>query len=997
MTMTHPKSILIESMDAARAMRRTFRAQWIVVIGCLCLIAGLLIYQQSATRSATDRLEQIHLHNLTQIAANILQRRLTETDALLSMLEGEFFTSVGDQDTKTHLSQEMEKMAGLGYGTSILMLLDAHGNVLSANQKSLIGENFSHRHYFRGALAAVDGKKRIISPPFQTVLGDYTFTLSRKLFDQQGRFVGVLMATLDTPFIAQLLATTLYAPDMWTALVHGNGVQVLSVPAQAHAAGRILNQPGSYFTQHLSDPQNASPVLDSTLGFADPQMVAVLTVQPVELNMDQPLIVAIGRDTTALLADWREQSTLLLALYFFIATLSVIGLRLFQKREISNWKAVARQQALAQASSDGLHMLDMEGRLIDANPAFFNMLGLDRSAIGQIKIDSFDSAQPPQQIIENMRRLKESGEKRVLETRHRRQDGVEIDVEINCQCFESDGETFLIASSRDITGRKQIESRIHQLSLAVEQSPESICITDAEARIEFVNAALIESSGYSWEELHGQNPRLLSSGETPSETYQAMWSALANGETWRGEFINRRKNGEIYIESEIISPIRQADGRITHYLATKQEITEKKRIEAELHTYRTQLEAKVAARTAELTSTNQALDLARHTAEAATRTKAAFLANMSHEIRTPMNGIIGMLYVLRRSGVTPKQNEFLDKIALSAEHLLTLINDILDISKIDAGKLKIEAVPIAVEQIILNIASIISTQTQPKGLQIDIQTAPLPSCLLGDSTRLTQALLNFASNAVKFTDHGRITLRTMVEKESDSDACLRFEVEDSGIGIAPETLSRLFSPFEQADQATTRLYGGTGLGLTITRNLARLMGGEAGAQSTLGEGSLFWFTVRLNKCPPTNLEQDHHPRGQAEELLRSRFGGTRVLVVEDEPINQEIAALLLQEAGIVAEIAENGEVAIAKLAQADYALILMDMQMPVMDGLEASRQIRQLPKSRHIPIVAMTANAFADDRERCITAGMDDFISKPADPERLFRILLHWLERGQHN
>jgi PAS domain S-box-containing protein len=980
-------------MPAPHPLRKRFRAQWGAVVGCLILIAGLLAYDMIGAKKATYRLEQTHLQNLTRITVNILERHLISADALLTLIENEVTNGLPTTATTGKLSAQLRQLAMLGHGTAILVVLGPTGDVIASNREELQGVNFAHRHYFTQALAAVDRTQRIISPPFQTVLGNYTFTISRKIVDQQGRFAGVLMATMDTRTIGKLLTDTLYAPDMWASITHGNGVQIIN--SSMVAAGRNLSQTNSFFSQHLASPEHSNLLLDSTLGTGNPQLVAVATARPKELNMDQPLIVGIGRDNEALLTNWRTQAVLLLTLYLGLAAISLTGLWAYQRRTLGNHKLNARQQALIESSGDGIHTLDMEGRLIEANPAFLKMLGLDRSAIGQIIVDSFDTTQSLPQILAGIQRIADSGEAAVIETRHRCQDGREIDVEINCTCFIDDGKTFLLASSRDISARKQAESRLRQLSAAVEQSPESILITDSGGRIEYANAAFMEISGYSWEELQGQSPSLLSSGATPATTYQAMWDSLSLGKTWTGEFTNRRKNGEIYIESAIISPIHEADGRITHYLAIKQDITEKKAIEAELINHRNHLEALVTARTAELTAANQALAEANMAAEAASRTKAAFLANMSHEIRTPMNGIIGMMHILRRTGLTQKQGDCLDKVGVSAKHLLNLINDILDLSKIEAGKLTIEQIPISVEQIPTNVTSIISNNAQSKGLQVRVETTPLPKGLLGDATRITQALLNYATNAVKFTEHGEIIIRTQIETETANGLWLRFEVEDTGIGISTEALARLFTAFEQADNSTTRQYGGTGLGLSITRNLARLMGGDAGARSIPGVGSVFWFTVRLEKGEATLPPEAYRPKGQSEEILRRDFTGAHIMLVEDEPINQEIATLLLEEAGLVVTVADDGRAAVDLAKRHNFALILMDMQMPIMDGLEATTQIRQLPDCQQIPIVAMSANAFAEDRLRCTDAGMDDFIGKPAEPDHLYRTLLYWLKLKQ--
>ncbi|MCS7273336.1 MAG: ATP-binding protein [Fimbriimonadales bacterium] len=389
----------------------------------------------------------------------------------------------------------------------------------------------------------------------------------------------------------------------------------------------------------------------------------------------------------------------------------------------------------------------------------------------------------------------------------------------------------------------------------------------------------------------------------------------------------------------------------------------------------------------------QALVEAKQAAERLAQARTEFLANMSHEIRTPMNGVLGMLSLLKETPLTAEQRELLTTAEVSAKHLLEILDDILHFAKIEADQVELEQVPVDIAQLVSESCAMVAPQVQAKGLTLRHELPrEVPLHVLGDPTRLRQILLNLLSNAVKFTHQGEIAVRVQVVNETESQLTLRFEVQDTGIGIPLDRQAVIFEPFRQADGSTTRKYGGTGLGLAIVRRLVELMGGQVGVQSAEGVGSTFWFVVAFPKAEASATATEV----AVEEVLQS-IQGLRVLVAEDNPVNQKVIRRMLEQWKVLVQVASNGREAVERFQAGSYEVVLMDCQMPEMDGYEATRRIRMherrygLPRT---PTIALTANALQGDREQCLQSGMDDYLTKPIEPSLLARKPAEWKQRA---
>ena len=503
--------------------------------------------------------------------------------------------------------------------------------------------------------------------------------------------------------------------------------------------------------------------------------------------------------------------------------------------------------------------------------------------------------------------------------------------------------------------RCQDEEELHKLWRAVEHSPASVVITDIEGTIEYVNPKFTEVTGYSAEEAIGQNPRVLKAGEQPREFYEELWHTILSGETWEGDFCNRKKSGEVYWEQASISPIFGPDEEITHFVAVKEDITERRRIQDELHK-------------------------AKEVAEAASRAKSAFLANMSHEIRTPMNAILGFAQLMQRDTLlTAEQRGNVEIILRSGEHLLALINEILEMSKIEAGRVTLNPAPFDVHGLLDDLEVMFAVRTDAKHIELAFERGTdVPRYVIADENKLRQVLINLLGNAVKFTDQGGVALKVSRVESRRTRAkprvTLRFEVEDTGVGIAAGDLDTIFDPFEQATKSAPG-QSGTGLGLAISREYVRLMGGDIAASGEPGKGSVFTFHIDAEEGSADGVQYEAKTRRVAG--LADRERAVRVLVADDKESNRRLLSKMLAPLGFEVSEAEDGEEAVRLVEEWSPHLVLMDLSMPVLDGHEATRRIKANTKGRRPVVIAVSASAFEEDSEAAISAGADDFLGKP--------------------
>ncbi|HEV7816565.1 MAG TPA: PAS domain S-box protein [Janthinobacterium sp.] len=659
-----------------------------------------------------------------------------------------------------------------------------------------------------------------------------------------------------------------------------------------------------------------------------------------------------------------------------------------------------RMASVFNAVTNGLVVQDSTGRILESNAAAARMLaacGPGASLWPAVREDGsvFEPGSHPVQLALNSGQPVRDVMMGVLQP-----DSSLAWLSVNTEPIRDEhGSVYLVVSSlTDITHHKRSETAVRQgerrLQEIINMMPIGLFIKDSASRFLLMNRECEHQFGYTFEQLNEGSDEALFPAEAAAE-FRARDRAAFAGRVlvdYEETIWNRTMNEARHLRT-FKKPVFDEHGQPDYLICMTLDITDSKRAEQALRELNEHLEERVVQRT-------EQLDQAKKVAEEASQAKGQFLANMSHEIRTPMNGVIGMAYLALKTDLDPRQRDYLEKIRFAGEHLLGIIDDILDISKIEAGKLAIERLDFSLDHVMQTLTTVVAPKAASKNLSLVFELAPnLPPVLVGDPLRLGQVLINYTNNAIKFSERGDITVKVM-NVVSDAASCLvRFEVRDHGIGLSEDEMGKLFQSFQQADTSTTREYGGTGLGLAICKQLAQLMGGDVGVDSVAGAGSNFWFTARLGISSATVPAIVDQVSDAAAAMLASARSAAvlaalkdaRILLVEDNTFNQQIALEMLEEVGSSVCLANNGIEALDLLRQTQFDCVLMDVQMPLMDGLEATRRIRADPKLAGMRVLAMTATATSEDRIRCIAAGMDDFISKPIQPTLMYQTIANWL------
>ena len=615
-------------------------------------------------------------------------------------------------------------------------------------------------------------------------------------------------------------------------------------------------------------------------------------------------------------------------------------------------------------STDIICIIDIKGYFKYVNNTFLELTNHLESELLTKTFSEFLDSKEMLSITKKISSLSKDNQRISFVSKYLGQDKLYRTISWEMVYLENDNTLFTIG--KDITEENTLAKEVENIKMALDESA-IVAITNQKGIITYVNDKFCKISKFSRKELIGKDHKIINSGYHSKDFIKNLWQTIASGKIWKGELKNIAKDGNYYWVDTTIVPFFNDKGKPTQYIAIRADITEKKKVEEDL------IEATKIA-------------------ENSVRVKEEFLSNMSHEIRTPMNGIIGYTDLLLEMTLSSEQSEFLDRIKKSSNSLLVLTNDILDLSKLESGKLIFESIEFDLIDLIDQVIKMVEHSAKRKGIELSLYIdSKCPRYIKGDPTRLNQVLLNLINNAVKFTEVGEVNIYVKPQSQKDDKVNITFKIEDTGIGMNKASQKIIFNSFTQARSDTTRKYGGSGLGLSIVKMIINQKQGEIHLDSTLGKGTTFTITIPFNKCnEKQNEDNRNNLLGVKDRKPKlSSLKDIEILLVEDNRMNQALAKSRLSSWDCKCDIAENGKIALEKLENNVYDLILMDIQMPEMDGYQTTKRIRKLRSPIcEIPIIAMTAHASSSDEQKALKAGMNDYISKPFNPETLYNKII---------
>ena len=1004
---------------------------WLILLLALAVLAAGLGYDRYDAYRKLDAQERQRLVDEANVTKKNLSARLQTTSNALAALRSDLPWLLAHPEGLTHLNSRLSTVVASTEGLRSLLVVDGNGTATASNRQELVGMNFRDQERYRTMSRDANPDILYVSAPFKTPLGIWTISLGRVILDDQGRFNGYVLAILDPDYFRLLLHSTLYTQDVRITLVHGDGKVIYRAPDPEGLTGvDLLERPQTLYRRYRDSGADGLVLEGPSAASAnEPRLAAFEAIRPTQTPADKPLVVAYLRETGAIFAPWRQETLVRLALFGLVALVAVVGLGAYQRRQRAYHLLRATEEAKRAATAANLqaserrfrelfqHLpiayqsVDSEGRWLDANQQLADLLGFasPEELIGQSFVDYWD-ATIRDQFAANFARFKTSlsidGEVPL-----RRRDGTPLTVlfagrvqqdeqgrfvRTHCILFDISERRAMEEAVRDLNANleakvaertAELETARDELAQALarmvrsearfrtmfEQAPLGIALIDSlTGQIHEVNDRFAAIAGRSREEMATIDWMAITHPDDVQEDLDNM--ARLNAGEIPGFQMNKRylhPNGAVVWISMTIAPVTREPGQGPRHLCMIEDISE-----------RVQKERRIQ-------ETLGLLQEARRAAEAATLAKSEFLAHMSHEIRTPMNAVLGQAQLLAREPLNADQRLMVQRIQTAGQSLLGIINDILDFSKIEAGQLRLEDRPFRLDALPAKLDSLLGSVARGKGLALriagpDADLGPLR----GDALRLEQILVNLVGNAIKFTEAGEVVVTLTTLAHDPAGVRLRCAVRDTGIGIGPEALARLFTPFTQADASTTRRFGGTGLGLSISKRLVELMGGTLGAESVPGEGSTFWFEIPFR--PAAEEEQPVPAAPVATPPAGPRLRGLRLLAVDDSAMNRELVEMALRREGASVTLAADGQQAVQLLraSPAGCDAVLMDVQMPVMDGRTATRLIRQDLGLTQLPVIALTAGVLAEEQRLIRDAGADEVLAKPLNLELLVATLL---------